>query len=107
MPTTAHMEWLWGMMVIIGAHTTLRMVRSSDRWSVWRPAHFGSPNAFSMDAGSETARATTSRTCRCDLSAASAARQSAVHWAETNLAVSWFDKKPGLPILPAVGRFMG
>src|SRR5258705_13351304 len=29
----------------------------------WRPAHFGSPKALSMEAGSATARATTSQRC--------------------------------------------
>src|SRR5262249_41866920 len=59
--------------------------------SLCSPARWGSPSAARTAAGSDTARATTSRTNFCDLSAAKASRQSATNWNRSNMGVPPFE----------------
>src|SRR5262252_1536496 len=90
MPITAHIWWLWGSKVIHGAQITLRMVRSPERWRTCISARVGSRNALSTAAGSDTARATTSRTNLCDASCFRAARQSETNWSRANMSLLLF-----------------
>src|SRR5215472_5938312 len=76
------------MTVIIGAHTTLRMVRLSERKSFWTSARLGSPKPLRTAPGSDTARANTSRTALWVASSANAARQSATKRSTSNIGTS-------------------
>src|SRR5271169_4287732 len=95
MPITADIRWSWGSVTCFGAQTTLRTVRSGAWCSTWTAALSGSPIWRRSEAGSETARATTSfKACR-DRSA-SAARRSAMNWSRSNMGVLSIDDQLGI-----------
>src|SRR5439155_12793977 len=74
---------------MLGPHTTLRIVSESEWKSVLLPARFGSPSALRTAAGSDTARARTSRIVLWVESAAKAARQSATNCSVSNISISF------------------
>src|SRR5712671_2316753 len=75
-----------------GAHTTLRIVSESEWKSLRLSARFGSPSALRTAAGSDTARARTSRIALWVESAAKAARQSATNCSVSNTSISFGGK---------------
>src|SRR5271166_1649369 len=94
-PITADIRWSWGSVTCFGAQITLRTVRSGALCSTWTPALSGSPIWRRREAGSETARATTSfKACR-DRSA-SAARRSAMNWSRSNMGLLSIDDQLGI-----------
>src|SRR5262249_31741916 len=88
MPITAHIWWSWGEIVIRGPHTTLRIVRSPGCYIFCIPERCGSPYPLRTALGSETARATTSRTDLYVASSTREARQSAINWSRSNIVLT-------------------
>src|SRR5947208_1747804 len=73
------------MITMLGGHSTSITVSSGERWIGTIPPGLRSPRPRSTAAGSDIARATTSRTLRELCEPSSAARQSATNWSLSNM----------------------
>src|ERR1700733_6607133 len=87
MPMTADSKWLCGNVIWCGPQSTSMIVRTGARCSTLMPALSGSPRRRRKDAGSDTARATTSFMAWRDCWG-SVARRSAINWSRSNKVAS-------------------